>query len=283
MFSRVLRLQRVQPTRAFATSSSVLAGHNKWSKIKDKKGATDNQKSLLFNRASKDVIVAARIGGSADPGKNAQLAALLEKYKKAGVPKGNLDKALAKAGGGGKGGSGQSVTYEALGVANTGFIVECLTDNPTRTIAQVREILTKHEAHITPVKFMFDRKGCVKAAIPNSLPDKDRVTEELIEEAFLVDAEDFDQQVDEDGGETIMKFFCPPEALAKVSGAIEKYSPAIQLHSSELIYHPNSEPELLKEEDAEQLQALKEVLEAEEDVLRVWTSADGLWSGSTSS
>ncbi|KAF9036729.1 transcriptional regulator TACO1-like protein [Panaeolus papilionaceus] len=174
--------------RALSTSSTCFAGHNKWSKIKDKKGANDAQKSVLYARANHDISVAVRLGGSADPSKNMQLAAALKKAKEQGVPKENIEKALARATGA-KDKVGDSVMYEAL-VDDVGIIVECATDNVNRTIHNIREILTLHNARMSSVKFMFEHKGCITVLLPEEEKDASAYLDRLLEEALSWGIED---------------------------------------------------------------------------------------------
>ncbi|KAF5324444.1 hypothetical protein D9611_004317 [Ephemerocybe angulata] len=260
--------------RSFSTTSTVLSGHNKWSKIKDRKGANDAQKGVLYGAANRDIIVAARAGGSPDPTKNSQLASIIRKYKDAGVPNANIEKALAKANPA-KGKAGNAVVYEALAFGSVGIVVECLTDNATRTIHNVKHALTKHGAHMTPVKFMFERKGFVQLSLDAKLANLEEVTEGLIEAALGADAEDFEQYMDEEHPDAILlKFTSPPEALAKVTEAVTSSGvPSLHLQKSELIYSPveNVEPD---EEMELQVADLVQELEADEDTLRIWTSLD---------
>ncbi|EAU88190.1 hypothetical protein CC1G_03862 [Coprinopsis cinerea okayama7 len=268
--ARIARRQNLE----FSTSATTRAGHNKWSKIKDKKGANDTQKSVLYGRAIRDIIVAAKTGGSPDPSQNAQLAAVLKNYKEQGVPKDNLEKALAKAGAGKEKGGGESVTYEAMAFGSVGVVIECLTDNSTRTVHNIRHALSRHDARLAPVKFMFERKGCVKASLDKSLANHEKLAEDLIEAALLADAEDFDQEVDEEQNALLIKFISAPEALAKVTDAVSSFNPAsIQLQSSELIYRPTEASEPSEELEAK-VSGLIEELERDEDTLRVWTSVD---------
>ncbi|CAA7267648.1 unnamed protein product [Cyclocybe aegerita] len=158
----------LQFTRQFSVVHARWAGHNKWSKIKDKKGVNDRQKSILYSKASNEIITAARIGGSVDPALNIRLAAALKSAKDQGVPKENIQKALARAGGASNG-SGQHFVYEALAHDSVGLIIECLTDNANRTLHNVRDILTSYGARMTPVKFMFERQGLVTVALDKSI------------------------------------------------------------------------------------------------------------------
>ncbi|KAF8921553.1 transcriptional regulator-domain-containing protein [Mucidula mucida] len=145
-------------SRLFSTSAVALAGHNKWSKIRDKKGANDASKSAAVSRARNAILIAVRTGGgSTDPEKNVALAVTLRRLKD--IPKDNIDRALAFASKS-KEKTGEPITYEVLAFGSVGVIVECVSNNPTRTIQTIREALNANSGHLTPVKFMFERKGC---------------------------------------------------------------------------------------------------------------------------
>lgn len=233
----------------------------------------------MYSAAVRDIIVAARTGGSPDPAKNAQLANTLRKYKEMGVPKDNIERALTRANPA-KGKAGTMVVYEAMALGSVGVIVECLTDNATRTIGNVKHTLTKHSARMAPVLFMFERKGLVRVSLDSQLEGLEKVTEDLIEAAFDGEAEDFEQEVDEpdaDGKPTTisLKFTCPPEALAKVSEAVmSRNVPTLSLQTAELVYRPVEGPAERNEETDAQIADLVEMLEADEDTLRVWTTLD---------
>ncbi|KAH6918939.1 transcriptional regulator TACO1-like protein [Coprinopsis sp. MPI-PUGE-AT-0042] len=276
MFGRTLILRaHLASARSFSTTSAKWAGHSKWSKIKDKKGATDTQKSLLYGKAFRDIIVAAKTGGSADPGKNVHLATIVKKYKDGGVPRENIEKALAKASSKEKGGGGESVTYEAMAFGSVGIVVECLTDNTTRTIHNVRHALSRHDARLAPVKFMFERKGRVTAVFDKSVDEPEKMTEGLIETALLAEAEDFDYvDHEEQANASLFQFICQPESLSTVTEAVSSFNPAaVKLESSELIYRGTETIESSEEMDTK-VSALVQELESDEDVLSVWTSLD---------
>ncbi|THH30979.1 hypothetical protein EUX98_g3232 [Antrodiella citrinella] len=260
----------------FTTSSCVWSGHNKWSKIRHNKGAQDAKKSIINGKAHRDIVVAIRGGPSADPETNTTLAAVLKRARSQGVPKQTIDSALKKAtGDGGKG--SQHTTYEAMIEGTVGVIVECLTDNVTRTLHNIRDIVTSRGARLAPVAFMFNRKGCVRVAVEKG-EDFDSRLEQLIDSAFEAEAEDFEQSDLEDSTTAVeVEFICPPTVLTKVTAAVTASNLAKELLSSELIYKSADDsahgvtPE---EETLERVSRLVESLEADEDVLRVWTTLD---------
>ncbi|KAK7043687.1 hypothetical protein VNI00_008298 [Paramarasmius palmivorus] len=252
--------------RHFSCSRSVLAGHNKWSKIKDKKGANDASRSAVFNKATLDILSAAKVGGSPDPEKNASLAAVIKRLRAQDVPKENVEKALAKASK--AKGSGETTTYEALACGSVGIIIECSTDNSNRTVKAMREILTPRGGHITPVGFMFQRNGVVKIVMDKS-DDFDQKLEALVELALDNGSEDFSPPSQGDNQAEI-EFTCEPSALTTLTTALVG-SKDCHVVSSELVYRPISTAEL-SSEDLESVNELVEMLEANEDTVKVWTN-----------
>ncbi|KAH9483747.1 putative transcriptional regulatory protein [Psilocybe cubensis] len=257
-------------TRYFHTQRPIQAGHNKWSKIKDKKGANDAQKSVLYTRMNREIINAVKVGGSADPEKNSMLATTLKKAREQGVPKDNIEKALAKAAGG-KDQTGERIVYEALAFKSVGIIIECVTDNINRTIHNVREVLTAHGAHMTPVNFMFNHVGCLTVEVVDEAGDGDFSKFE----EFVLNLDVIDLKQDNSsnlGG--VFRVYCQPSNLAELQTAIEnKKASGITLRSSELTYVPvDSSPD--GGELQNQVQELVQDLEDIEDITKVWTTQD---------
>ncbi|PFH52365.1 hypothetical protein AMATHDRAFT_74163 [Amanita thiersii Skay4041] len=257
--------------RTLTTYPPKLAGHNKWSKIKQKKGIIDAQKGAIYGRIRRDIILAVRNGGSAEPALNLQLAAALKRAKEQDVPKDNIEKALAKATGG-RDKVGDSLTYEALAFNSVGVIIECLTNNTNRTHHNIREILTTHGARFAPVMFMFQRRGYVRVAVEISRTDTDDPTEKLIELALESGAEDFEQQ-ESDEGSLEAEFTCQSNALARVTAALTTSPLCRELLASELIYKPTERCPAADEVES-RLSPLVDELEGNEDTLRVWTTLD---------
>ncbi|TFK42911.1 DUF28-domain-containing protein [Crucibulum laeve] len=258
--------------RSFTLSKPTFSGHNKWSKIKQKKGANDQQKSVIYGRANREIMVAVREGGSGDPNLNVQLATVLKRVKELGVPRENIEKALTKATGG-KGKGSESLMYEAIAFNSVGIMIECLTDNANRTLHSVREVLNEHGARLTAVKFMFQRKGYVKVALGSSELELSERVESLIDIALGADAEDFEETIED--GISMVEFTCPPEKLATLTSAILSCPTtlAAELQESALIFAPTDTSERSEELESK-LAELVEGLEGNEDVLQVWTTLD---------
>ncbi|KAF8630070.1 hypothetical protein AX15_003127 [Amanita polypyramis BW_CC] len=255
--------------RSFSASSTSYAGHNKWSKIKQRKGVMDAQKGAIYGRTSRDIILAIRNGGSVDPTLNLQLAAVLKRAKEQNVPKENIERALAKATGG-KDQPGESLTYEALAYNSVGLIIECLTNNTNRTIHSIRDVLTTHNARFAPVKFMFTRRGKVRLRIEQRV-DLEKCIEKVVDAALESGAEDF-EQISSDQGITEIELICQPGTLAKVTTAVTTLS-FCELMESELVYAP-IEKSQTSNDIVGGISDLTEELEANEDTLQVWTSLD---------
>ena len=138
-----------------------MAGHNKWSKIKRKKGAEDKKRSKIFSRLIKEITVAVKEGGSGDPDFNPRLRLAIANAKGANMPKDNIERAIKKAESSDSGDLHQP-TYEGYTPGGIAVFVECTTDNLNRTISNVRSIFSKYNGNLAKsgsVDFMFERKG----------------------------------------------------------------------------------------------------------------------------
>jgi len=266
-------LCRCSVQHSFSTSAVNLSGHNKWSKIKQKKGVMDAQRSMIYGRAARDIVVAARTGGSADPERNAALAAVLKAAKAQGVPKANVENALKKASGG-KDKGNQLATFEAVAHGTVGVMIECLTDNSNRTIHKLRQVLNTHNARFAPVGFLFVRKGLVRIALDKEpVDDLNRRIEQTFDAALTTPAEDFRVSSDSDDPVEI-DITCAPHDLAKVTAAVTTDCLYRELLTSELVYVPREKAEEPDEELEAKVASMVESLEENEDTLRVYTTLD---------
>ncbi|MDI7275910.1 MAG: YebC/PmpR family DNA-binding transcriptional regulator [Anaerolineae bacterium] len=139
-----------------------MSGHSKWSTIKRKKGAADAKRGQLFTRLGREITIAAREGGG-DPEANFRLRLAVDKARAANMPKENIERAIMRGAGGGKESVAlESVIYEGYGPGGTAFIVEVLTDNRNRAVAEVRRAFTRNGGNLGEtgcVGWMFERKG----------------------------------------------------------------------------------------------------------------------------
>ncbi|HKI68231.1 MAG TPA: YebC/PmpR family DNA-binding transcriptional regulator, partial [Verrucomicrobiae bacterium] len=138
-----------------------MAGHSKWAKVKHFKGAIDAKRAKIFSKLSREITIAARLGGG-DPGMNPRLRMVLLKCRTANMPRDNIERAIKKGTGGDEAANFEDLTYEIYGPNGVALLVEISTDNRNRTAAEIRSIATKSGGSIaTPgsVSRLFHRKG----------------------------------------------------------------------------------------------------------------------------
>ncbi|ORX38419.1 transcriptional regulator TACO1-like protein [Kockovaella imperatae] len=267
------------PIRTFVSTPVPNSGHNKWSKIKHKKGAADAAKSVLYGRIIRDLQNSLRPPNSLDPTINSRLADIMGKAKEVGMPKSVVERAISRAQSV-LDGTGQSQTFEMMGpTSRDAYIVECLTDNPNRTIQSLRGIAKARQARITPVGFMFERKGSiiVQPATPQS--DFDALFELVLEEG----ADDVKEVEGEESLE--WEVVTPLELLSKITTSITSDpEKRFSVRSSDPAYIPLEYIEAPDEDaepsdsdfDIEKASLFCSMLEEDQDVVRVWTNIRGL-------
>ena len=126
-----------------------MSGHSKWSQIKHKKAVSDAKKGQLFSKLVREIMLAVRTGGP-QPETNARLKSALERSREQGLPKDNIERAVERAYGGGEAAKLQEFLYEAVGAGGVYILIEGITDNNNRTLAEVKPILSKHDAKLVP-------------------------------------------------------------------------------------------------------------------------------------
>ncbi len=238
-----------------------MSGHNKWSTIKHKKGAADARRGKIFTKLIKEITVAARMGGG-DPAANPRLRSAVLAAKSENMPKDNIDRAIKKGTGELEGVSYEEVVYEGYGPGGAAILVESLTDNRNRAVAEIRHILNKGGGNMGSngcVAWMFDLKGYISL-------DRKKVDEDmLMETALEAGAED----IREDGDE--FEVITEPENFETVKQAIENAGIAYEL--AEITKLPQNTT-ALQGKEAEQMIRLMENLEDCDDVQKVYTNAD---------
>lgn len=240
-----------------------MSGHSKWASIKHKKGATDAKRGKIFTRHAKLIEIAAREGGSGDPGMNASLKTAIENAKAENVPNTNIDRAIKKGTGELKGEQTVAVTYEAYAPGGAAVIVECLTDNKNRTLPNVRASIERQGgkwAESGSVMWMFEKKGIVMAKSDGELSDDIQL--ELIDAG----AENFEVS---DGTVTVTTRAAD---WPKVRDAIK--SARMELEEAGMKYVAKQSAKISDVESAKKLMNFVEELEADEDVSEVHTNAD---------
>ena len=238
-----------------------MSGHSKWANIKHKKGKTDALRARITTKISKEITLAARMGGG-DPVGNMRLKLALTKAKQNNVPKENIQRAIAKGIGATSGEGFEEMSYEGYGPGGVAIIVECSTDNKNRTAADVRYAFTHHGGSIgTPgcVGWMFKKKGII-------IVDKEVADEDTLM-LLALDSGAEDVQTHEEVYEIITE----PDAFIAVSEVLEKEG--IEVESSEVSMIPDNTVSL-DGEKAESMQKMIEALEEIDDVQEVYHNAD---------
>ncbi len=237
-----------------------MAGHSKWANIKHKKAVTDAKRGKAFTRAIKEITVAARMGGS-DPAMNPRLRLAMDKAREINLPKDTMTNAVKRGAGELEGVNYEEIRYEGYGMAGAAVIVDCMTDNRTRTVADVRHAFTKHGGNLGTdgsVAFMF--KHCGQFIFAPGL------TEDKVMEAAL-DAGAEDVVANDDGS---IEVLCAPPDFVAVREGLEKAG--LKPEVAEIIWKPNAEA-VLTGDDAVKMQKLLDALESLDDVQDVYTSA----------
>lgn len=237
-----------------------MAGHSKWANIKHKKAASDAKKGKIWTRVIKEITVAARLGGG-DSASNPRLRLAIEKAAAANMPKDNVQRAIARGTGGLEGASYEEVRYEGYGINGAAIIVDCMTDNRVRTVAEVRHAFSKFGGNMGTegsVAFMFKHCGQLYFA-PGTNEDA------LMEVALDAGAEDV--ITDDEGG---IEVLCAPNDFPKVKDALEKAG--FKPEMAEIVMRPDNETEF-DGEDAVRMQKLLDALENIDDVQEVYTNA----------
>ena len=237
-----------------------MAGHSKWANIQHRKGRQDEKRGKLFTRLIKEITVAAKLGGG-DPASNPRLRLAMEKASDANMPKDTVQRAIQKGVGGLEGTSYEEIRYEGYGIGGAAVIVDVMTDNRTRTVAEVRHAFSKYGGNLGTdgsVAFLFKHCGQFLFAPGTS---EDRVMEVAIEAG----AEDV--TTDEDGS---VEVICAPNDFAQVKAGLE--AAGLKAELAEITMKPTTET-VLEGEDAARMQKLLDVIENLDDVQEVHTNA----------
>ena len=237
-----------------------MAGHSKWANIQHRKGRQDAKRGKIFTRLIKEITVAAKMGGG-DPAANPRLRLAMDKAFDANMPKDNIQRAVDKGCGNLEGVEYIELRYEGYGIGGAALMVDCLTDNKTRTVADVRHAFNKHGGNLGTdgsVAFQFVHQGYLLFA-PG-------VNEEALMEAALeAGADDI---ISHDDGP--VEVLTPPNDYAAIKQALE--AAGFQAADGEVTMRAQNETELAGD-DAEKMQKLIDALEDLDDVQDVYTTA----------
>ncbi len=238
-----------------------MSGHSKWHSIKHKKASADAKRGKLFTRLIKEISVAARLGGG-DVEANPRLRAAVQTAKGANMPQDNIKRAIMKGTGELPGQIYESISYEGYGPGGVAVLIEVLTDNKNRTVAELRRIFSKTGGNLAEtgsVQWMFERKGSI------AINQKEVSEEQLLDIVLEAGAEDLESQED------IFNVYTSIENLEAVKQALQ--SAGVKMESAELTMITQTDVRL-ENKQAEQMLRLMDALEDSEDVGNVWANFD---------
>ena len=237
-----------------------MSGHSKWANIKHKKALVDAKRGKVFTRLIKEITVASRLGGP-DPDMNPRLRLAVDKAYDANMPKDTVERAMKRGSGDLEGVNYEEIRYEGYGVGGAAVMVDCLTDNRTRTVADVRHAFTKNGGNLGTdgsVSYLFRHCGQLVFA-PGASEEK------VMDVALEAGADDV--VANDDGS---IEVVCAPADFAKVRAALEKSG--LKPDLAEVTMKPTTENELAGD-DAARMQKLLDALESIDDVQNVYTTA----------
>jgi len=238
-----------------------MSGHSKWSTIKRKKAATDAKKGQLFTKIARELTVTARQGGG-DPDVNFRLRLVIDKAKQANMSKDSIERAIKRGTGEIKGEVFEEIRYEGYGPHGTALILDALTDNRNRAVADIRHLLTRNGGSLGEtgsVTWLFDQKGLI------------------IIEADGEEAEEFALQAIDAGADDVrienglVEIYTPPADFQKVKETLEREG--VPFSSAEITMVPKTLTQL-GEKETIQIMHLIEALEGQEDVRQVYSNLD---------
>ena len=242
-----------------------MSGHSKFANIKHKKEKNDAAKGKIFTKIGKELAVAVKEGGSADPANNSRLRDVIAKAKANNMPNDTIDRNIKKAEGDANAANYEHITYEGYGPSGTAIIVTTLTDNKNRTASNVKSAFTKGNGNVgTPgcVSFMFDRKGQI-------IVDKEEYdgdADDLMMQALDAGAEDFAEEDDS------FEILTDPDDFSEVREALEEAG--IHMASAEVTMIPQTYVELTDPKDIQNIQKTLDLLDDDDDVQDVYHNWD---------
>ncbi|MDP8254891.1 MAG: YebC/PmpR family DNA-binding transcriptional regulator [Candidatus Alcyoniella australis] len=238
-----------------------MSGHSKWSTIKRKKGAADAKRGKLFTKFIREITIAAREGGG-DPEGNPRLRTAIDKAKASNMPNDNIDRGIKKGTGDLEGVSYEEIVYEGYGPGGVAIMLDVLTDNRNRALADIRHILTKNNGNLGEngcVSWLFEKRGLIQF-------DRGSVDEDsLMEVALEAGADDISE--DED----VLEVLTEPSAMQSVRQALVEAG--LEPASAEVTSIPQSTVKLTGKQ-AGQMLRMMDMLEDCDDIQNVWANFD---------
>ena len=242
-----------------------MSGHSKWANIKNKKEKTDAQKGKIFTKIGREIAIAVKEGGGADPANNSKLRDVIAKAKAANMPNDNIARSIKKASGDGNAVDYEEVVYEGYGPGNIAVIVNVLTDNRNRIAAEMRHIFSKSGGNMGAsgsVAWMFDKKGLLVVE-RTALMDED----EVMMQALDAGAEDFIAQDD------AFEIYTAPADFSAVRENLENLG--FQFLSAEISQIPKNTTSITDPETIEKIERFLERMDDNDDVQEVFHN--GVW------
>ncbi|MCC7307819.1 MAG: YebC/PmpR family DNA-binding transcriptional regulator [Acidobacteria bacterium] len=239
-----------------------MSGHSKWHTIKHKKGALDAKRGKIFTKMIKEITVATKTGGSGDVDANARLRKAVSDAKAQNMPNDTIDRAIKRGMGEGEGANYDEVLYEGYGPNGVAVMVEAMTDNRNRTVAEIRHIFSKNGGNMGEsgsVGWMFDKKGYI--VVDKAAKSED----ELFEIAVGAGADDMQDEGD------VFEIFTAPDAFDAVNDALK--SAGIEPQAAEVSMVPQNYIKL-EGSDAKTMLKLYDALDDNDDVQKVYANFD---------
>jgi len=238
-----------------------MSGHSKWATTKRKKAAIDAKRGKVFTKLIKEITVAARQGGG-DPDGNPRLRLVVDNAKAANMPMDNIERAIKKATGELEGAAYLELTYEGYGPGGVAILVESVTDNKNRTVAEIRHLFSKYGGALGEtgsVAWMFERKGVI------SLPQQEKTEDEMMELVLEAGAENLELE------EEYFEITTAPEDFENVRKTV--INSGLNVENANLEWRAKNTVEA-SGETAEKLMKLIEMIEDNDDVQNVYANAD---------
>jgi YebC/PmpR family DNA-binding regulatory protein len=243
-----------------------MSGHSKWAQIRRSKGVNDARRGQLFTRLGREIVVAVREGGGGDTGANFRLRMAVQRARDANMPMDNIERTIKRALGASEDNNLAEITYEGYGPGGTAILVQTLTENRNRTVAEVRNAFHRNAGNMGEngcVDWLFENKGVIEVELAGHDPD------ELSLEAVELGADDAEPALPDD---EVLIIYTDPSDVEKVSQELEKKGYKILKSESTMV--PKTKVDLSDEKVAHQAIRLIEKLEDLDDVQNVYTNAD---------
>lgn len=243
-----------------------MSGHSKWAQIRRSKGVNDARRGQLFTRLGREIVVAVREGGSGDINANFRLRMAVQRARDANMPMDNIERTIKRVVGGVEGFNLEEITYEGYGPGGTAIVVQTLTENRNRTVAEVRNAFNRNGGNMGEngcVDWLFEAKGVLEVELQGQDPD------ELSLEVLDMGADDVEPASADDQELTV---YTEPTDVEKVRQDLEAKKYKVLKAESTMV--PKTRVELTDEKTAHQFLRLIEKLEDLDDVQNVYSNAD---------